>query len=63
VSIAYERSRLEPDLARRIVSYFQAIVSDVAADPTRILGNIVLDEGQSFSDSSADLAHDIFSFS
>ena len=63
VAVAYEISRLGPDVARQINSYLQAIVSDVAADPTHVLGNVVLDKTQPISDSSADLAHDVFSFS
>jgi hypothetical protein len=56
-------SRLRREATEQILSYLQAIVSDVAADPARALGNIVLDKTQHLDDPSADLAHDVFSFS
>jgi hypothetical protein len=63
VAVAYERTRLGPDAAERIRSYLQAIISDVAADPAHVLGDIILDKTQHLPDPSADLAHDVFSFS
>ena len=63
VAVAYERSRLGNDAARQINSYLQAIVSDVAADPAHVLGNIILDKTQHLPDPSTNLAHDVFSFS
>jgi len=63
VAVAYERTRLGPDTAERISSYVQAIISDVAADPAHVIGNIILDRTQHLPDPSTNLAHDLFSFS